>query len=134
MKQNQKQCTKTKKVIDRARRSKTLSEVNSVENISKNLQSFPEITPVQEEVLLLHKLGDHAYEYQNPFRLNADNFSQRNCQNQLFASHRARMSGGFDSRTDSQSTKFEQRPQIFVKLSFRELCDYLVYTLLIIRQ
>ena len=40
-----------------------------------------------------------------------------------FVSHRARMSGEFDSRKDSQSTKFEGRPQIFVKLSFRELCD-----------
>ena len=40
-----------------------------------------------------------------------------------FVSHRARLSGEFDSRKDSQSTKFEQRPQIFVKLSFRELCD-----------
>ena len=33
------------------------------------------------------------------------------------------MSGEFDSGKDSQSTKFEQRPQIFVKLSFRELLD-----------
>ena len=33
------------------------------------------------------------------------------------------MSGEIDSRKDSQSTKFEQKPQIFVKLSFRELCD-----------
>ena len=33
------------------------------------------------------------------------------------------MSGEFDSRKDSQSIKFEQRPQIFVKLSFRELRD-----------
>ena len=33
------------------------------------------------------------------------------------------MSGEFDSRNDSQSTKFEQRPQIFLKLSFRELHD-----------
>ena len=40
-----------------------------------------------------------------------------------FVSQRARISGEFDSRKDSQSTKFEQRPQIFVKLSFRELCD-----------
>ena len=24
---------------------------------------------------------------------------------------------------DSQSTKFKQRPKIFIKLSFRELCD-----------
>ena len=33
------------------------------------------------------------------------------------------MSGESDSRKDSWSTKFEQKPQIFVKLSFRELCD-----------
>ena len=33
------------------------------------------------------------------------------------------MSRKFDSRKDSQSTKFEQRLQIFVKLSFREFCD-----------
>ena len=33
------------------------------------------------------------------------------------------MSGEFDSRKDLQSTKFEQRPQIFIKLRFRELCD-----------
>ena len=32
------------------------------------------------------------------------------------------MSGEFDSRKDSYSTKLEQRPQIFVKPSFRELC------------
>ena len=29
----------------------------------------------------------------------------------------------FDSREDLQSAKFEQRPRIFVKLSFRELRD-----------
>ena len=33
------------------------------------------------------------------------------------------MLGEFDLRKDLQSAKFEQRPQIFVKLSFRELCD-----------
>ena len=33
------------------------------------------------------------------------------------------MSRKFDSRKDSQSTKFEQRTQIFVKLSFREFCN-----------
>ena len=33
------------------------------------------------------------------------------------------MSQEFDSRKDSQSIKFEQRLQIFAKLSFRELCD-----------
>ena len=33
------------------------------------------------------------------------------------------MPGEFDSRKDSQSTKFEQRPQLFVTRSFRELCN-----------
>ena len=33
------------------------------------------------------------------------------------------MSRDFDSRKDSQSTKFKRKPQIFVELSFRELCD-----------
>ena len=33
------------------------------------------------------------------------------------------MSGEFDSKKDSHSTKFERMPQIFVKLSFRELCS-----------
>ena len=35
-------------------------------------------------------------------------------------SHRARMSGEFDSKKNSNSTKLEIRPRIFVKLSFRE--------------
>ena len=62
MKQNQKPCTKTKKVIDRGKRSKTLSEVKPVENISKNLQSFLEISPMQKEVRPSDKLQDHVYE------------------------------------------------------------------------
>ena len=62
MKKSQKPRIKTKKVIDRGKRSKTLSEVKPVENINKNLQSFLEISPVQKEVLLSHKLQDHAYE------------------------------------------------------------------------
>ena len=33
------------------------------------------------------------------------------------------MSGEYDARKDSQSTKLERRPQILRKLSFRELCD-----------
>ena len=70
-------------MIDRGKISKTLSEVKPVENINKNLKSFLEISPVQKEVLLSHKLRDHAYEYQNPFELKEDNLSQRNCQNQL---------------------------------------------------
>ena len=70
-------------MIDRGKRSETLSEVKQVESISKNLQSFLEISPVQKKVLPSHKLRDHAYEYYNPFGLKEDNLSQRNCQNQL---------------------------------------------------
>ena len=46
-------------------------------------------------------------------------------QNQLrhpSLSHRARLSGEFDSRKELHSTKLERRPQIFVKLSFGEFC------------
>ena len=50
-----------KNVIDREKRIATLSEVKLVENMSKNLQSFLEISPGQKEVLLTHKLQDHAY-------------------------------------------------------------------------
>ena len=57
-----KKCVTTKKMIDRGKRGKTLSEVKLAENISKNSQSFLEISPVQKEVLLSHKLEDHAYE------------------------------------------------------------------------
>ena len=38
----------------------------------------------------------------------------------MFVSRKARMSGELDLRKDSHSTKFKQRPQIFVKLSIRE--------------
>ena len=39
-----------KKVINRGKRSKTLSEVKPVKNINNNLQSFLEINLVQKEV------------------------------------------------------------------------------------
>ena len=63
MKQNQKPCIKTKKVIDRGKRSKTLCEIRPVNEINKNLQSFLEMSSVQKEGLPSHKLQDHAYEY-----------------------------------------------------------------------
>ena len=37
---------KTKKVIDRGKRSKILGKVKLVENINKNPQSFLEVSPV----------------------------------------------------------------------------------------
>ena len=42
------------KVINRGKRSKTLSELKPVENISKNPQNFLEISPMQKEVLSSH--------------------------------------------------------------------------------
>ena len=48
------------KKVDKRKRSKTLSKVKAVENMSENQQSFLEIRPMQKEVLL-HKLQDHAY-------------------------------------------------------------------------
>ena len=40
------------------------------------------------------------------------------------------MSGQFDSRKDSHSTKFERRPQLFVHKSFkRELCHSKLFDL-----
>ena len=63
MKQNQKPCTKTKKVINRRKRTNILSEVNPDENI----ETFLEISPMQKQVLPSHKLWGHAYECQNPF-------------------------------------------------------------------
>ena len=50
-----------KVVINIGKRSKILSEVKPVENISKNLQSFLEISPMEKEVLPLHKMLDDAY-------------------------------------------------------------------------
>ena len=47
-------CTKMKKVINREKRRKTLSEVTPVEKISKNQQSFLDIRAVEERKSFLH--------------------------------------------------------------------------------
>ena len=62
MKYHPKACIKVKKLIDTGKRSKTLNEVKPVEITNKNLQGFPEISPVQKEFPPSHKLQDHAYE------------------------------------------------------------------------
>ena len=51
-----------KKVIDRGKKIKTLSEVKLVKNLCKNPQSFVEISLMQKEALLSNKLQDRAYE------------------------------------------------------------------------
>ena len=58
---NQKPCINITKVINRGKKSKTMSEVKPEKNISENLQSFLEVSPTQKEVLPSHKLQDHAY-------------------------------------------------------------------------
>ena len=40
-----------------------------------------------------------------------------------YVSYKAQTSREIDSRKNSHSTKFEHSSQIFVKLSFRDLCD-----------
>ena len=112
-------------------RKKTLSEIKLVENIS-NLQSFLEITLVQKKVLLSHKLQDHVYEWENLFRLKKDNVSLRNWQNQWShpsLCHIEQECQGSLIQDITQSNKLKSMPWIFVKLSFRELCDSNLYGL-----
>ena len=49
-------------MIDRGKWSKALHEVKPVKNISKNNQEFSRDKSWQKEVIILHKLQDHAYE------------------------------------------------------------------------
>ena len=126
---------KDKEVIYRGKRSQTMREVKSVENLSKNLQSFLEISPVIElfrinnELLLISKW---AYNWKMLFNPNPskpvqevlflrkkkvqihptvilnNNPSQSTSINLVIqVSYRARISGEFDSRKDSYSIKFE---------------------------
>ena len=48
-------------VIDGEKRSKVLNEVNPIENINTNPQSFLNISLVQKEVFLSHTLEEHTY-------------------------------------------------------------------------
>ena len=50
-----------KKVIDRGKRSMTLSEVKPIKNISKNLQSSLKMSPMQKKGLPSNKLEVHSY-------------------------------------------------------------------------
>ena len=128
MKQNQKLCRKMKKVINTGKSRKTLSVVKLAKSLNKDhLQSFLEIRSVQKEVLTSHQQQDHAYEWQNPFGLKEDTpLTEKlpeSIESSRFVSHRVGLSGEFYSRKDSQSTKFEQRPQIFVQQSLKDLCN-----------
>ena len=52
-----------KKMINRGKRSETLKEVKKVENISKNLQSFLEMSSMPKKAVPSNKLWHHACEY-----------------------------------------------------------------------
>ena len=89
---------------------------------------------MEKEVLLSHKLREHAYEYQNPFRLKKDSLSQRNCQDQL--SH----SGLSHTEQECQDSliqgKIHKNEGLkYLQIQALESCamqNYLVYMLLII--
>ena len=112
MKQNQKSFIKTKKVIDRGKRSKRLTEVKRVENISKNPQSFPETRPKGSlsvtQTIRPCICATESFQIKRRYPLTEklpgliELFK--------FVSHRIRMSGEFDSRKDSHSPKFELKP------------------------
>ena len=61
MKQNQKPCITRKNVIDRGKRSKTLSEVKTVENINKNTEFSREKFRAKGSPYFT-KLQNNAYE------------------------------------------------------------------------
>ena len=75
---------------------------------------------MQQEVVLSHKLLEHVYEQENPFRLKEDSPLQKkklqSLESSKFLSHRSRISGELDSMKDLHSTKFERKPQILVRI------------------
>ena len=74
--------------------SKAVNDVNPIENINKDYQSFQMKSHVEYEVLPLLKLLDYTYEQQNLLGLKEGNPSQVYCERQLglckFASLKAR--------------------------------------------
>ena len=77
---------------------------------------------MQKEVPPSHTLQDHAYYWQNPFRLKEENREKlpESVELSKFATNRRRLSGQIGSR--KYSKKFEKRRWILAKLSFRKFC------------
>ena len=71
-----------KYVIDRGKRSKTLTKVKPVKNRSNNPQNFLEMSPVQKKVIPSHKLQTMPMSIRI-LEIKEDETSHRNCQNQL---------------------------------------------------
>lgn len=81
---------------------------------------------MQKDVPPSHELQDHACEYQNHFELNKNNPSLRNCRiNWVFQAYLIWRKGIMRVwlKESFTSNKIGTRPQILVKLSFKELCD-----------
>ena len=97
-----------------------------VENISKNMLSFLEISPIQKKYFFHIKcktIHISIESFQIKARYPLTEKLSESIGSSKFVSHRARMSGESDSRKESHSTKLEQKPQIFVKQSFKKLCS-----------
>ena len=104
-----------------------MNEIKPVRNINTCPESFLDRSPLQKEVHILH-INCKTMHMSNVIfpdyrKITLTKTLQQSLEPSTFVSHRAWMSGEFDSRKDSDLIKFERRPQILVKLSFRELCD-----------
>ena len=120
-------------MINSGKRSKTLSQVKPVKKKCMNLQSFLEISPIENEVL---PSQEHV-RYAGPSIWVTESIRIKRWYTLIeklpesiklpkFVSNRARISGEFNSRKYSHSTKFEWRPQILVKLVL-ENCVIQIY-------
>ena len=103
-------------MIDRGKRSKALTEVKPVKNISKNLQSFSRHKSCAKRSPSFTETARLCIWVLESFRIKVrqtltDKLLE-SIESSRFVSHRARMSGEFESRKDLQSTKFEWRSRI----------------------
>ena len=97
---------------------------------------FLNLSPVQKEVPLSHNMQDYAYE--NKILLGQRKITPHRKIARInlvieVVSYWARMPWQFDLRKDLHPTKFQERPQILVKQSFRDICGSVIsYVFLIV--
>ena len=102
-------------MIDGGKRSKTLSQVKPVKNISKSPQSFLEMVPCKRNCFHINCKSMHI---SNRILTN-----ERKVTPQREIIKISSVIQEFDSRKDLHFKKIEQRPRIFVKVSFKKLYD-----------
>ena len=96
-------------MINRRKSSKTLNKVKPAKNINKNLQSFLEISAIGSPSFAQTA---RPCKYQNPFQLKEGLLTEElpeSIESFKFVPHRGRMSGEFNSSTDSHSTKVNKK-------------------------